>query len=164
MSSLATMTMTRMISLAETNWRDVHIGDVVFSPRDGQEWVIYGRSDELVDIRRRTDGTTYSGAFTGLVDVVESLDDMKHAVDLASEALDAVALCPVDYIEPGPMLAHLYVFHDVRFNAGDAQWASESIRALNTEHGRLHDALVTATPSGYRQHHHDPAYQKANHG
>jgi len=155
-----------MISLAEKEWAHVQIDDVVFSAVDGQEWVVHSRVGSRVSIRRVSDGKRHAGEFTGMVEVREALDDMKDAVEQVGRNLGAVALCPAEYDEPGPLLAHLYVFHGMRFNAEEV-W--ESIRATNILHAGLHDQPAEpdeSAPGGgvTLAHHHDPAYAERNRG
>lgn len=127
-----------------TTWDLVSEGDYVYSERDGKEWLVLAKQGNRFTITR--DGRPpYSGGFSGPVRKVADLVSEREATTLLVENVGAMPICPVSFDEPGPILAHLFVFH-----GGWATANVESIVALTDLHRQSH----TARPGNYIDHHH----------
>ena len=142
------------------DWSTVQVGDIVYG-KDSQPWVVTERDGTQYTVEREG-RKPFVGNFTGSVRIVETAAQvMDTAVATIIDTLgggvldaemDGVLLCPVEYDEPGTLMAHLYRLHGVRF---DPERPESPMSVLNSGHNELHDVRLPEQ-SGYVRHHHDP--------
>jgi len=146
------------------DWNDIRVGDVVRGG-DGKDWEVAARSG-LRFVLERSGRRPFSKEMTGSVARVSSSDDeVASAIDTFADVLggevlhvqedDEAPACPVDYGQPGALLAHLYIFHGIRVR-------DVSEDATLTDLAALHKASHDNKGEGFLKHHHRPDYLTVN--
>ena len=150
-----------------TDWIEVHRGWTV-TDKTGTQWTVTDRKPGQVFTISAPGKKTFTGPFFGEVDAVgpDPKDDERLKHDIATAMIE-VRLggksvgkqpkdrslpwpVPVDFMEPGTMLAHLMIFHGHKSD-------EPSLAVLRKVHDGLHDPTVK-TGDLYEPHIHDPDY------
>jgi hypothetical protein len=150
------------------NWRDVRTGFVV-KDKEGRDWTVTAREPGQVFTISAPGRGQFTGPFTGEVNVVSqpAPQNDPHIQEVVAKGLIATKfggveigkqgkdkaqpwLTPVEFEEPGSMLAHLRIFHG-------ASSDDPSLAGLRAFHATLHDPAVKVGEL-YEPHRHDPEY------
>lgn len=152
-----------------TDWSDVRKGWVV-EDKTGRPWTVLAASGGTFTISSPGQ-KTWTGVRTGLVTVVSRPTPQADPAVTEATVKGLVATkfggieigkrgkdktrpwgCPVEYVEPGSLLAHLRIFHS-------AMSDEPSLAGLVKEHAGLHGPQHK-TSDLYEPHVHDPDYEQ----
>lgn len=152
--------------LEETTWDTVRVGDTVMGA--GKEWAVLKAAYPTFTISHPT--KTWTGDMTGKVTVAkrrapQADPEVERAtamglivtkfggIEVGKQRKDKTKpwATPVEYLEPGSLLAHLRIFHA-------AQSDDPTLAGLAKFHAGLHDPSVKASGL-YEPHVHDPDYE-----
>ena len=150
-----------------TDWNSVQRGWKV-TDKNGTEWTVTDRKPGQVFTISTPGKKPFTGHFEGEVDAVgpEPKDDEHLQYDIATALLEVKLgakpvgkqpkdkslpwRVPVEFMEPGTMLAHLMIFHGHKSD-------EPSLAALRKVHDGLHDPTIKVGDL-YDPHVHDPDY------
>lgn len=152
--------------LEETTWDTVRVGDVVLG--GGKEWTVTAARNPTFTISHPS--KTWTGDMTGKVTVAKRRApqadpevDTAVAKGLIATKFGGIEIgkprkdktkpwaVPVEFLEPGSMLAHLRIFHA-------AQSDDPTLAGLAKFHAGLHGPQHK-TSTLYEPHVHDPDYE-----
>lgn len=149
--------------MTETAWENVQPGDTIIGA-DKQKWLVSEcYPDGEVLLTRESDQKTHRGKPSGRVQITSTRQlEMAMAGGLVAVKLGGIEiykqvgdrtsekLVPVDFIDPGTLLAHLFIFHGYRSDTPD-------LAGLRAEHAARHDPEVKEMQE-YEPHRHDPDF------
>lgn len=132
-----------------TPWHHLALGDVIHSDRDDADWTVVGKVGvsqftlENADGRRVTKvvragepGVMLTKrADDALLDGMRTMRDVLGAEAMQTQVGEGATMCPPAYGAPGPLLAHLFVMHGIRF---DDVEADRPMSALIEVHMKAH--------------------------
>ena len=150
--------------IEETTWDTVNVGDVVLG--GGKEWTVTSAAYPTFTISHPS--KTWSGDMTGKVTVVKRRApqgdprvERAVAMGLVATKFGGIEIgknpktgtwkTPVDFIDPGSLLAHLRIFHS-------AMSDDPTLAGLQKFHAGLHGPQHK-TADLYEPHTHDPDYE-----
>jgi hypothetical protein len=153
-----------------SNWREVRKGFVV-EDKTGQQWTVLGREPGQVFTLSAPGRTTYTGPFQGDVVIVKQPTPQEdpHVQDVVARGLIATKfggvevgkqgkdktqpwMNPVEFTDPGAMLAHLRIFHNALSD-------DPTLAGLVKHHGTLHHPKQKVADL-YEPHVHTPDFDE----
>lgn len=153
-----------------SNWRDVHRGFIV-KDKTGQEWLVLERKPGQVFTISAPGRDEYTGPFQGEVEIVRrpapqsdpriqdvvarGLLAVTHgAIEIGKQGKDKTQpwMTPVDFTDPGAMLAHLRIFHNGMSD-------DPTLAGLVKYHATLHHPKQKAADL-YEPHVHTPDFDE----
>lgn len=154
-----------------SDWSEVRRGDAILG-KDGKQWTILSRVGTVVRLSR-PGADPFEGTPSGPVTIVRKAPPPKRgdsAMDLiVAQGIVATKfggitiykegpdkqkpkMTPVEFLDPGSLLAHLMIFHD-------ALCEDPSLAGLSKEHAALHGPQYKVD-SFYEPHVHDPDFER----
>jgi hypothetical protein len=146
------------------DWKEIHVGDVVelrekrwnVTREDGTQLTVERDGSRPYTSTRPVGKVVRVLTANAAMDVAESIVVTRLGGRTESRRTGTGAwTCPLDYPEPGSLLAHLMVFH------GEIpEPTPDSLRELEKIHGLRHDPVNRT--EAYEPHVHDPNFLRSH--